>query len=218
MDFWEGSLQSTSGTHRDEFQGTGCKYVMKTFQFLFSCFLGNMTIKQTYNLSKNSLNATTSAAQGQDLLKNLVTFTEEILNRKTSFFYAVHTVVEMLLKDRCDDPEKFYRQLYFKTFDNIMNCIKSSFNQKGYQIYVHFQEFQIKAFKDHNWGVDFQVVIQNYGVNKIDVTSLKTHLLHLPKIGKFYGFDHRMQLLYIIALFQKLGSGKKMLIAEFRRW
>ena len=64
----------------------GVKCVMKAFQFLFRCFLGNMIIKQTHNLSKTLQNATTSAAQGQDLLKNFVKITEEILNRKTSFF------------------------------------------------------------------------------------------------------------------------------------
>ena len=29
-----------------------------------------------------------------------------------------------------DHPKKFYRQLYFETFDNIINCIKDRFNEK----------------------------------------------------------------------------------------
>ena len=37
-------------------------------------------------------------------------------------------------------PKKFYRQLYFETLDNFINCIKDHFNLTDYQIYVHLQE------------------------------------------------------------------------------
>ena len=63
------------------------------------------------------------------------------------------------------------RQLYFETFDNIINCIKGRFNQIDYHIYVHIQEIFIKAF------------------------------LLLPEIPKLYGFDSRMQLSEMIALY-----------------
>ena len=73
-----------------------------------------------------------------------------------------------------DHPKKFYRQLYFETFDNIINCIKDRFNQTDYQKYGHLQEILIKAFKEQDWEDDLQIVIQNCGVNKFDVPSLKT--------------------------------------------
>ena len=51
--------------------------------------------------------------------------------------------------------------------------------------------------------------MQNYGVNEFDAP-----LRLLPEIAKFYGLDSRMQLLEMIALFQKLDIIKWMLEAE----
>ena len=59
-----------------------------------------------------------------------------------------------------------------------------------------------------------QIVIQNYGANEFDVPWLKTQVLLLLEIAKFYGLDSRMQLSEMIALFQKLDAIKKMLVAE----
>ena len=107
--------------------------------------------------------------------------------------------------------KKIHRQLYFETFDNIINCIKDHFNQTDYQI-VYIQV--IKAFKEQDWEDDLQIVIQNYGFNEFDVPSLETQLLLLPEIAKLYGLDSRMQLSEMIALFQKLDIIKRMLVAE----
>ena len=104
--------------------------------------------------------------------------------------------------------------MYFETFDNIINCIKDPFDQKDYQIYVHFQEILIKAFKKQDWESDLQIVIQNFGVNESDVPSLKTHLLLFPEMAKLYGLDSRIQLSEMNALFQKQGTIKRMLVAK----
>ena len=45
----------------------GVKAVMSTFQFLFSCSLGKMILKQADNLSKTLQNLSISAAQGQEI-------------------------------------------------------------------------------------------------------------------------------------------------------
>ena len=104
--------------------------------------------------------------------------------------------------------------MYFETFHNIVNCIKDQFNQRDYQIYVHLQQILIKGFKEQDWKDDFHIVIQNYGVNEFDIPLLKTQLLLLPEIAKFYGLNSRMQLSEMIALFQKLDTIKEMLVAE----
>ena len=107
--------------------------------------------------------------------------------------------------------------MYFKSFDNIINCIKDRFNQTDYQIYVHLQKVLIKAFNEQDWEDDFcdlQIVIQNYGVNEYNLLSLKAQLLFLPEAAKFYGLDSRMKLLEMIALFNKLDDIKRMLVAE----
>ena len=59
-----------------------------------------------------------------------------------------------------------------------------------------------------------QIVIQNYGVNEFDVLSLKALLLFLPETAEFYGLGSRMQLSGMIALFKKLDTIKRMLVAE----
>ena len=59
-----------------------------------------------------------------------------------------------------------------------------------------------------------QIVIKNYGVIGIVDPSLKTQLFFFPEIAKFYELVSRMQLLEIIALFQKLDSIKRMLVTE----
>lgn len=83
----------------------------------------------------------------------------------------------------------------------ITHCIKKGFSFKEYQIYVNLQGTLAKAFKVQEWGFDLQlvkVVFQNYGLIKFDVPPLKTQLLFLPQIGKFYG----------------LGPGQEMLMEE----
>ena len=55
------------------------------------------------------------------------------------------------------------------------------------------------------------ILIQNYGVKEFEVPLLKTQLLLLPEIAK--SLNSRMQLLEMIALFQKLDT-KKILVAE----
>ena len=47
------------------------------------------------------------------------------------------------------------------------NYIKDRFNQTDHQIFAHLQEILVKAFKEQDWKDDFQIVIQNYGVNEL---------------------------------------------------
>ena len=104
--------------------------------------------------------------------------------------------------------------MYFENFENIINCIKDSFNETDYRIYLHLQEVLVKAFKEQIREDDLQIVIQNYGVNEFDVLSLKALLLFLPETAEFYGLGSRMQLSGMIALFKKLDTIKRMLVAE----
>ena len=61
-----------------------------------------------------------------------------------------------------------------------------------YQVHVHLQETLIKAFTEQDWENDLHIVIQNCGANEFDVPLLKTQLLLLPEIAKFYGLGSRM--------------------------
>ena len=63
MDLWDWSLQATSDTEiKGRLQGVNA--VMSTFQFLFSCSLGKIIVKQADNLSKILQNPSISAARG----------------------------------------------------------------------------------------------------------------------------------------------------------
>ena len=95
--------------------------------------------------------------------------------------------------------KKIYRELFFETFNNIINSIKDRFNQSDYPIFVHLQEILIQAFKEQDWEDDLQIVVRNVGTNEFDVSSLKTQLFLLPEIAKFYGLNSRMQLSAMIA-------------------
>ena len=82
---------------------------------------------------------------------------------------------------------------------------------------MSLQEILINTFKEQSWEDGLQTVIQNYGVNKFDVPSLKTQLLLLLEIVKFYGLDSRMQPSLMIALFQKLDTIKRISNASYKR-
>ena len=110
--------------------------------------------------------------------------------------------------------KKMHCQLYFVTFDKIINSIKDRFHLTDDQIYVHLREILIKPFKEQDWEDDLQIVLQNYGANEFDVLSLKTQLLLLSEIPEFYDLDSRMQLSVKIDLFQKLDTIKRILVAK----
>ena len=110
-----------------------------------------------------------------------------------------------------DYPKKNYCQLYFEIFDNIINCIKDSFNQTDYQMYVLLHEILIKGFKEQDWDDDLHIVC--IWCQWVWCSFIKLLLL-LPEIAKFYGLNSRMQLSEMIALFQKLDTIKEMLVAE----
>ena len=75
---------------------------------------------------------------------------------------------------------------------------------------MFYRQLYLEAFDNTNCIK----AIRNYGVNEFNVPSLKTQLILLFEIAKFYGLDSRMQLSEMIALFQKLDTSKRMLVAE----
>ena len=75
---------------------------------------------------------------------------------------------------------------------------------------MFYRQLYLEAFDNTNCIK----AIRNYGVNEFNVPSLKTQLILLFEIAKFYGLDSRMQLSEMIASFQKLDTSKRMLVAE----
>ena len=75
---------------------------------------------------------------------------------------------------------------------------------------MFYRQLYLEAFDNTNCIK----AIRNYGINEFNVPSLKTQLILLFEIAKLYGLDSRMQLSEMIALFQKLDTSKRMLVAE----
>ena len=65
-DLWAWSLQATTDTEmKAKLQSV--KAVTSTLQFLFSCSLGKVILKQAINLSKTLQNPSISVTQGQEV-------------------------------------------------------------------------------------------------------------------------------------------------------
>ena len=67
--------------------------------------------------------------------------------------------------------KKMHCQLYFVTFDKIINSIKDRFHLTDDQIYVHLREILIKPFKEQDWekenqNLDFDSV-QHYPLSSL---------------------------------------------------
>ena len=75
---------------------------------------------------------------------------------------------------------------------------------------MFYRQLYLEAFDNTNCIK----AIRNYDINEFNVPSLKTQLILLFEIAKLYGLDSRMQLSEMIALFQKLDTSKRMLVAE----
>ena len=66
MDLWAWSLQATTDTEmKAKLQSV--KAVTSTLQFLFSCSLGKVILKQAINLSNTLQNPSISVTQGQEV-------------------------------------------------------------------------------------------------------------------------------------------------------
>ena len=87
MDLWDLPLQATSDTEMKA-RLQGIKAVMSTFQFLFSCSLRKIILKQTDSLSKILKNPSIPAAQGQEIAYLVTeTLSKDRYNEKFELFW-----------------------------------------------------------------------------------------------------------------------------------
>ena len=106
----------------------GVKAVMSTFQFLFSCSLKEIILKQADNLSKTLQNPSISTAQGQEI---------------------THLVIETLWKDRCDKKfELFWSNLMNKKTELDVEDPKLPRKRKLLDFY-HSQSSNDSFYHDH---------------------------------------------------------------------
>ena len=173
MELWKWSLQEVKETEMKA-RIREVMTVMKTFDLIFCCCLGERILKQKDNLSKTLQRKDISAAEGQSLESQVVTvmkksrnsemyelFWERVLKRQTQldvltpklprkrkmpkYFQNSSNPQDTYLFH--DTPKDRYREIYFEAFDRTINCIEQKFDQPGYKIYVDLQEVLLKSIK-----------------------------------------------------------------------
>ena len=105
-----------------------------------------------------------------------------------------------------------YRQQYYEALDLITNCVRSRFEQPGYNTYKNLQELLFKAIKGEDFQPELQFVSQFYQ-DDINSANLQVQLQILvqdyPKHDLEYTtiFDIRNYM-------RRLSAAKKQLMAE----
>ena len=59
-------------------------------------------------------------------------------------------------------PKEFFRNIYFKLYDQTVNGIKEKFNQPDYHIYVNLQELIVKASNKEDFSKELETVTDFY--------------------------------------------------------
>lgn len=160
---------------------------MRTFRLLFGVKLGELILRHTDNLSRTLQPKSLSASEGQEIAQLTVKTLESLRNDETfNLFWkqvemhgATFDVDNPVLprKRKCprrfDDgtavgehpasPKVFFRQQYFEALDLIISCLKSRFEQPGYNVYKNLQELLLKAINRQNFEPELQYVSQFYG-------------------------------------------------------
>ncbi len=64
------------------------------------------------------------------------------------------------------DKESYYRLIYYEALDHIINCIKTSFEQPGYQVYSHLEALLLKNVNKEDYSEDIEFVSNFYCEDK----------------------------------------------------
>ena len=184
----------------------GVQVVMRTFDFVFGCFLGGSILRQTGNFSKTLQHERFPAAQGQELATTVIkTLTKDRSDQSFDLFWEavkkqavqLGTAEPKLPRKRKlpeyygaktgnvtphDSPKDRYRAIYFETYDSVINFIKQRFDQPEYRTYMYLQETLIKAAVSEDYEEDLCKVCEFY--NEINQFDTNTHLAVFSEMMK----------------------------------
>ena len=102
-------------------------------------------------------------------------------------------------------PKEFFRNIYFKVYDQTVNGIKEIFNQPDYCIYMNLQELILKAFNKEDFNKELEAVTDFYDSDfqRFNLES-QLQLIHQIRL-KFKEQNHkRFTVQNVITLMQKL--------------
>ncbi len=182
---WEEALDVAKDTEIKA-RINGVHAQMQTYEFLFATFLGEMVLRHSDNLSAAIQKKTTSAAEGQQLARLVITTLQRTRSAEAYdlFWSKVLKFAECAgigepqlprrrkIPARLDEggsnhffhqtPKDHFRQIYYETIDNTTNCIANRFDQSGYKIYCNLEQLLIKASNQSDFEDELKFVCDFY--------------------------------------------------------
>ena len=239
-ELWEWSLDNCTDTDMKA-RIRGVDTYMKTFDFVYGVYLGELILTHSDNLSRALQDPTLSAVEGQDIAKKTVAVLEKIRSDESFdlFWTNVTSKSEALganeptlprkrkqpkkLTDYVgygpakaahpEDPKELYRKHYYEAVDLAINCIKDRFNQKDFRTYAILQELLLKAAKNEPFEEELKEVIEFYE-GDFDASLLRSQLsIFAEDIPDIKDINFSDVLNYL----RGLGPGMKRLISEVIR-
>lgn len=223
----------------------GVEAQMKTFEYVFGCMLGELILRHSDNLSSTLQHKSISAAEGQRVASMTIQTFRSIRNDESYdlFWKRVDLKVKSLgvsepqlprrrkapkryeigssAGDFHENPEDYYRQVYYQALDLIINCIEDRFDQPGYRIYKTLELLLVKACKEEDFEDDLQIVCGFYRDDFIVENlraQLKTFGLHFKQNFKHpIGGNGSLTIFDVKDHFLSFSSGQMLLLSEVKR-
>ena len=185
MSTWEESLEVLKDTETKA-RVIGVATQMKKFDFFFGVVLGQLILGHSDNLSKTLQKKSFSAAEGQEVARMVIRTLENIRTEQSfELFWAKVVqladslnVEEAELPRRRKQPARFedgmasgyyhsapqdlFRQVYYEAVDNTVQCLKTRFDQPGYQMYCNLEQLLIKASMNNDFEQNCKVICTFY--------------------------------------------------------
>ena len=159
---------------------------MHCFTFLFGVKIGELILRHTDNLSRTLQHKELSASESQELARLTVATLQTLRNdesyelfwkqleierssfeveeptvpRKSKVLRRIHD--EESVGNYYDSPKDHFRVHYFEALDLATNCIKSRFDQMGYNTYKNMQELLLKAIRGEDFEAELNFVCNFY--------------------------------------------------------
>ena len=178
----------------------GVSSQMNKFDFLFGLELAETVLRISDNLSKTLQHKEYSAAEGQEISSLTVKTLESIRNE--SSFDMLWDKIELrrqalevdppVIGRKRKEPQRYcsattypgdhfesakhsYRQQYVEAIDLAIHCIRSRFEQPGYEVYKNLEQLITKAVTQNSFDYELKYVAEFYG-DDVDKNNLAIQL------------------------------------------
>ena len=239
---WDWSLDNCSDTEMKA-RIRGVSVNMRTFDYIYGAFLGELILGHSDNLSKTLQNPKLSAADGRCVADATVK-TLKTIRDDNSFDLFWEKVLKHAQRLGVDDPKlprrrnqpknltdyfgygtaeevqhattkDMYRKHYFEAFDMVVNCIEERFEQQDYQTYSLLEQLLLKAANSESYNEELSDVLAFY-CGDFDENRLKSQLQTFSSNFPKIEMED-VTFCDIIIYLQKLSPGMKSLLSQVIR-